>query len=291
MLNTIVGKGPRQTVKRALAKGHKLMSAVPGINYGSDDASVRILMYHSIHPDYSGSVTPDMFERQMAVLASEFRPCPLDEFSERMTEDAAASPKTSVVVTFDDGYQDVLRFALPILEHYGIPASIFICTRYVHENQAEPAPPASGMYRGLDVLTWPDLEHLVNSELISFGSHTHSHVQLRGLSAKALKEEIETPKHLLESRLGVNVRSFAYPWGQRFNFDKPARDAIASGGFDQAVSTVWGPATKDSDQFVLPRIRIDNVDNILDFSAKLRGEWDYVAYWQHLNGWTKGLGN
>lgn len=287
MLNTMIGKKPRQTVKRALAGYNKLASSVPGMKSAPTDESARILMYHSVHPKYPGSVTPEMFEKQMALLASEYLTCPLTEIPDYQKGSVEKSSKRNVVVTFDDGYQDVLRFALPVLEHYNIPATVFMCTRYIDESEATLAPPESGMYKGLEVMTWLDLDRLVKSELIQLGSHTHSHVELRGLSVERLKEEIETPKHMLESRLGVDVRSFAYPWGQRFNFDDAASEAVSAGGFELAVSTVWGPATKNSDRFVLPRIRVDNVDDIQDFTAKLEGQWDYIAAWHRLNSWAK----
>jgi peptidoglycan/xylan/chitin deacetylase (PgdA/CDA1 family) len=59
---------------------------------------------------------------------------------------AGQLPPGTVTVTFDDGYRDNLKLALPILERYGIPATIFITTGLVDRSA---------------VLWWEELEALV----------------------------------------------------------------------------------------------------------------------------------
>jgi peptidoglycan/xylan/chitin deacetylase (PgdA/CDA1 family) len=68
------------------------------------------------------------FERHMALLASDFNVLPLGEACARLAR--GALPARAVCITFDDGYADNERTALPILRKLGLPATFFISTGY-----------------------------------------------------------------------------------------------------------------------------------------------------------------
>lgn len=74
----------------------------------------------------------DEFARQMRRLAEEFRPVSLEEMLSMMA--AGESDPKAVAVTFDDGYYGVVRHALPVMNEFGIPATVFVVTDYVREN-------------------------------------------------------------------------------------------------------------------------------------------------------------
>ncbi|MCI8938517.1 MAG: polysaccharide deacetylase family protein [Dorea sp.] len=93
---------------------------------------VLCLLYHRVHPVedeiFHLTVSPEHFEQQMEYLHKYY---PIFRF-----EDEWAEPgEDGIVVTFDDGYGDNLDYALPILEKYHIPATIFVTTGYVNGNQ------------------------------------------------------------------------------------------------------------------------------------------------------------
>lgn len=89
----------------------------------------RVLLYHRVcelADDPLGvAVTPEHFAEQMELLARAFRPATLAEVAS-----GRAGPD-AVAVTFDDGYADNLRHALPILERTGIPATLFASTGHI----------------------------------------------------------------------------------------------------------------------------------------------------------------
>ncbi len=91
-------------------------------------ASGAILLYHRVAraaSDVHGlCVDPDDFARQMGVLRDRFTPLALGEFVEALRQ--GALPPRAVAVTFDDGYVEVLREALPILEATSVPATCFV---------------------------------------------------------------------------------------------------------------------------------------------------------------------
>jgi peptidoglycan/xylan/chitin deacetylase (PgdA/CDA1 family) len=88
-----------------------------------------ILLYHRIasppRDTWSLSVGPDNFAEHLDVLRSAFAPVPLGDIARRRRR---AGPRTPVAVTFDDGYRDNLSVALPILDRYDVPATMFVVT-------------------------------------------------------------------------------------------------------------------------------------------------------------------
>lgn len=96
-------------------------------------AGLAVLIYHRVgseaDPLRPRMATADEFGRQMRVLARYFRPCGLAEGMRLLREDRL--PARSVAVTFDDGYADNARIALPILVETRVPATFFIATSYL----------------------------------------------------------------------------------------------------------------------------------------------------------------
>ncbi|MCF8107518.1 MAG: polysaccharide deacetylase family protein [Desulfohalobiaceae bacterium] len=89
----------------------------------------QVLCYHRVHDSADGifdPVHPRIFEMHMAHLARYYRVLPLQELVRRSRD--GSLPSNAVGVSFDDGYADNYTHALPILETYGIPATIFLTT-------------------------------------------------------------------------------------------------------------------------------------------------------------------
>jgi peptidoglycan/xylan/chitin deacetylase (PgdA/CDA1 family) len=95
-----------------------------------------MVVYHSIN-EYREDriripniVTPSAFEAQIQSMASTACFITLQQYLDHMREGRPLS-KTSIIVTFDDGYKDNLTIASPILRKYGVPATFFISTGYM----------------------------------------------------------------------------------------------------------------------------------------------------------------
>ena len=90
--------------------------------------NILCLLYHRVNPIkddvYHLAVSPEHFEEQIRYLKEYF---PILRFE----EDWKLPGDKGVVITFDDGYGDNYDYALPILERYQIPATVFVCTGYV----------------------------------------------------------------------------------------------------------------------------------------------------------------
>lgn len=245
-----------------------------------------ILMYHSVNARHAYSVDPRMFDRQLNYLARNFSVYTIGELAtlEAQRVEAAA------VVTFDDGYLDNYEIALPILKNYGIRATFFICPAY-----------ASGTvditrsfrnYRELRPMAWQHIGKLLACGM-EIGAHSLTHRKLSGLDRQAKIDEICTCKHVLRTRLGTDIQSFAYPFGYPWTFDSECEELVRS-EYEFCCTTRWGlndPFSPSSaHRFRLRRIRVDAEDTLGDFASKLNGGWDYMRYVQAIrNVWVRAV--
>lgn len=91
-----------------------------------------VLTYHRFNVDGSrfGGVTPGQFESHLRILRDRFAPVTFSRIV-RATTEGEPIPPGAIAVTIDDGYADVHAVALPLLERYGVPATVFVVTDFV----------------------------------------------------------------------------------------------------------------------------------------------------------------
>lgn len=193
-----------------------------------------ILMYHRVttESDISGlGITPVRFEQQLAFLRrAGYQNLPLTRLAEHLTT-GQPLPARSVVLTFDDGYQDNYLYAWPLLKKYGFGATIFVVsdfvgldTRFDRERPAnlKPAP----------MLTADQIRQMA-AEGIEFGSHTATHQPLPSLGEEERASELSRSRHDLSALLDRDVTSFAYPYSRT---DESCEAAVAAAGYSLAVA-------------------------------------------------------
>jgi len=190
-----------QALKAAAMVGDRVRPRVPG---------VVVLIYHRVGRRAETEI--DMpaadFERQMAWLAETGRVVDIDTAVARLVlrepaREGARSGPDPVVVTFDDGTSDLAEVALPILARHQVPATVYLATRHVDEQLPWPADGQP--------LSWAGAREMVDSGLVTIGSHTHSHALLDRLSPDEAAAELDRSKGLIEDNLGVAADHFAYP--------------------------------------------------------------------------------
>jgi peptidoglycan/xylan/chitin deacetylase (PgdA/CDA1 family) len=96
-------------------------------------ARLSVLIYHRVLPEPDplrrGEVDTVTFEHHMAIVKQHFSVLPLTEAVQRLHQ--GDLPRRALCVTFDDGYQDNITCALPVLRHHGLCASFFIASGYL----------------------------------------------------------------------------------------------------------------------------------------------------------------
>ncbi len=92
------------------------------------EPAARILYYHRINDDgdpFFPALSPRLFERQMRFVSRHYKVVSLAELLDRLQ---GGAPEGVLAITFDDGYQDNYLHAFPILQRYGLPATVFLTT-------------------------------------------------------------------------------------------------------------------------------------------------------------------
>lgn len=175
-----------------------------------------ILLYHLVGAGTSSpvDVPRKLFRSQMEELRETTRVVSLAQALNRLRASDHGRPKTpgstaetTVVVTFDDAYQNFVSHALPILEELAIPVTVYIPAGFI--DGTAPTPIAGTGH--LPAASWGELRAAVRSGLVTPGSHTVTHRDLRRLSRPEAREEVTGSRHLLEQRLEAEVETFAYP--------------------------------------------------------------------------------
>ena len=146
-------------------------------------------------------------------------------------------PKKPVILTFDDGYRDFYTDVFPILKKYQVKAVAYIVTNFIDRP---------------DNLTTRMLKEIVKSNLVEIGAHTENHTWLAGNNLKRVESEIFGSKKYLEKLLGMEIGTFAYPYGA---FDNQSIAVVKKAGFKTAVSTVNGNLVMDTNRFYFYRTR------------------------------------
>lgn len=217
--------------------------------------TLPVYYYHRVGPFRDGAppkmnVAPEAFREHMSVLARRARPIPLDELV-ACAREGRPFPRAAVAVTFDDGYRDLMEFALPVLREWRIPATFFVVTGGVGDidrwNRIEGVP-------NEPIMTWDDLKRLRDAGM-AIGSHSATHATLDGLGGDALRDEVEGSRRDLESRLGLKVAHFAYPQGR---FSPEAETAVAAAGYDAGWATRKGRPLSARDVTAIRRVPVSS---------------------------------
>jgi peptidoglycan/xylan/chitin deacetylase (PgdA/CDA1 family) len=170
--------------------------------------SLPILMYHRVDvlrrtlPAITQrlTVSPADFAAQMRWLtAHKFQAVTQRRVFEAL-EHGAPLPRKPIMITFDDGYRDVLGKASPVLEQLRMPATAYVITDRI--SAGDPS-----------FLTWGNL-YALEGRGICIGSHTVSHRELTLLSDTVAVAELRNSRRVLEQRLGHPVQWLSYPAGR-----------------------------------------------------------------------------
>ncbi len=225
-----------------------------------DPRGPRVLIYHQVGAGLGRQmeVTVDDFRRQMEWLGSNREVVSLDQAIARWEEPGS---ETLVALTFDDGYRDTHTTAFPILARHGFPFLIYLATESIETGKP------LGPTHGAEPLGWDLIGEMLGSGLVTIGAHTHRHTDLRAIDPDRVEEELRTSDDLIERRLGVKPRHFAYPWG---HWSQPAADVVDERYETAAVAGTPRPRAQLT-KHQLHRYPVQLSDGFRFFPARLRG--------------------
>ncbi len=205
-----------------------------------------VLMYHHIQPevsakaDHQTSLTVDtaVFQKQMAYLKAKnyhsISPSDLVNFFDQ----GISLPPRSIMLTFDDAYNDFATNAAPILQQNDFKATSFVPT---------------GLVDNPDYMTWPTIKNLAGTGLFTFANHTWSHHSMNANLAVIQKEISTAATQLTDNGLSSNI--FAYPYGTT---SQTVVNYLSSNKFELAFTTRHGLSMCKKQRLTLPRLRVGN---------------------------------
>lgn len=237
-----------------------------------------VLAYHKIDTGLElgvNVVAPGAFRSQMEWLAEHgFAGISL---AEAIAEVGGAQPgragRRPAVLTFDDGYEGLLRHALPVLSRLGFRGTLFVPSAYVGRWSDWDTRLLGRRYRHLDAA---GLRAFVAAGF-ELGSHSATHADLRRVDDARLDAEAAGSRRALEEIAGRRVVSFAYPFGRA---DARVRAAVARAGYRAACGGALpgGRGTIGEtgraaplDLLAIPRFGVRAPDGVRSLAAKLAG--------------------
>jgi peptidoglycan/xylan/chitin deacetylase (PgdA/CDA1 family) len=232
---------------------------------------IDVLMYHSISSEAGPtSISARVFSTQIELLRKAgYTSVSLTRLPEWQA-DPSCLPHRSVVITFDDGFQDFSDVAFPILQRNGFTATVFVPTGRLGSPEnwyganAQPRP----------LMDWSTVIELSKAG-IEFGGHSVTHADLSALAEPELREEIATSQADLASRLGMPTQTFAPPYGRT---SARVRRELARHS-RVSVGTQLGRMTPKSDIHDCPRIEMFYFQNPVMWRSYLerRADWYLLA--------------
>ena len=236
-----------------------------------------VLMYHRVINDnkyagvYDTHVTLENFEKQMKYIKDNgyetitFEDIVNGEYKNRFN-------KKYVIITFDDGYKDNLKNALPILKKYNLKAVLFYVTDETYnkwDTDVENRPKE----KKFELMNLEEIKELYSSGLIEIGGHTTTHLDMPLIEREALKKDLEESRDKIEEITGKKPVSFAYPWGRN---NETCRKVVEEVGYKFAVSTESGSSCFSDNLFEIVRVGIYSKDDINKFEQKISGNYPFM---------------
>jgi peptidoglycan/xylan/chitin deacetylase (PgdA/CDA1 family) len=203
------------------------------------------------------------FARQMSWLHRlGYTVIPLESLLKQWNEYQFPPPR-SVVITFDDGYQDAWALACPILERHRFAATFFVVTGCIGGTNRWSCNPE---VENRPLVSWEDIVKLKQRGFY-FGSHTRSHLALDSAFFAQLDDELTGSLKDLEREIECSNFPLAYPYGRQ---DARAQAAAKRAGYSCAVGVEPGVNDPATPRFLLRRTEIYGTDSLLQFAV---GVW------------------
>lgn len=239
---------------------------------------VPVFMYHHVSNrpttnllDYSLTVTATEFLRQLDWLQAQgYTSINMTELFDALYYGKALPPHP-MILTFDDGYEDMYTDALPVLLAHHYRGVFYIITGMI-----------GGRY-----MTWNQVRTL-DEYGMQIASHTVHHINIGEPPAyTSTQQELLDSKNTLQARLDKPVQFFCYPTGEPFHNDSSYEqqlvlaDLLADGYIGATLDPFSFDGTIQDAQtpYQLPRVRVNGGENLRAFKGILNATLKYDA-WQ-----------
>ena len=231
---------------------------------------LAVLVYHHIQQKVTSDVscTPEQFaEHIQALRDAGFTPVNLIQ-TRLFLAGSLEGIDRPVLITFDDGYESLYHFALPVAKKLKVPMTVFMITSR-----------ASRRIQFAEYLTERQIKEMAGSGWFDFGSHTHDlHADTLTIFnafaghpenpvLRLLQRDLRISSARLENIVGARPIALAWPYG-KFNgeFTTIARNS----GFRLHFTSVYGYNEPGANPFAIKRIPVTSRDSAESVVRKAR---------------------
>jgi len=172
-------------------------------------------------------------------------------------------------ITFDDGFISYKDVALPELELRRIPSSIFIPTQYLGS--------APGWLQNSEerLMTPEEIREIVQSPLVTIGSHGIKHGCFTNMSNDEVKTEFFESKVVLEKITGNRITIFSFPHG---DYVEDHVHLAQSAGYEKVFSILPYCAFRKEDEYLIGRVKVYTTDWNIEFMLKINGAYRWLPF-------------
>ena len=212
-----------------------------------------ILLYHNIAPTltpYGGAVAPKTFKKHIKFIKHlGLKIMPPEEFF---------SSSSGVLITIDDGFEEIYEHVFPVLLEQGISALVFVVSGY------------AGMKNDWDITLGKVFTHLSWNKInemhrygLQIGAHSHLHPDYTRVSDDIVLDDMITSYNRISEEIGEKVKYLSYPFGRARREHWEMAEKV---GFKRAFTSI--PVRTENSYFT-GRWGIYNIDNTFTISMKL----------------------
>ena len=197
-----------------------------------EPGGVTILTYHLVG---AGTQSPvdialDVFVSQLNELRAGTEICSLAQAVSHL-KNGTPCARPFVALTFDDGFDNFRTHAWPVLAQLQIPCTLYVPVGFMEGTTRAPLTGAGT----LRPMAWEALRELASGELLTVGSHSWGHADLRRLGVEELRRDLRLSRERLEERIHKPVNDFCYPQAKwSFSVEAEVRQvyetAVIAGG-------------------------------------------------------------
>lgn len=219
-----------------------------------------ILNYHGVEPtqEMSGNVISlRLFRSHLRTLRDLGFKSPLDEIFERGIFRYPDMGKFALI-TFDDGFESVYRYAYPLMEEFGFKGVVFVISGYIGRENVWDIPLGRKRH-----LSQQQIRELSDRGWI-IGSHSCSHPDLTRLRPGELREELVASRETLEDITGKEVKLFSYPYSR---LNETVKLEVSRAGYSYAFRSRRSLKNGHFDPLSIERISLYPID--LDIRRKI----------------------
>jgi len=232
---------------------------------------IPILLYHSLSADATQpyrrfSMDPGRFAEQMEhIAAGGYTTLTVAELIAAFDGPPGSMPDRPLVITFDDGFEDMHSVALPVLTRLGLHSTAYVVTAYLGATARWLASIGEG---DRPMLCGEQIRDL-DAAGVEIGAHSCDHVPLDEIGLAEAIREVHESRRRLEQVVGHSVASFAYPYGYH---TRQIKSYLKSSGLDSACGVKQAFSHDRDDRFALARAIVGSDTSMETVDAWLRGE-------------------